>query len=329
LFRIGWELARQGIRTNSDGGEDVQALLVKHRDELESLRQQVITLRKGAEIDRAAASEVRSQAAIAQGNIVRLEQEIELFKSITDASIRTKGVELHSFELFEGESDNSFKYRVVFLQRAQKHATIKGNLTLEISGTDDGIPRKLALTALAPVPAPGPAGRLELNFVYFQMIEGDITLPAGFVPVRIRAEVGCRSQRIDRSFEWHLVRLEHMWKSLMSSSDGRWHNADFEWHSCRWHHYICWNPGGAVNGKYRPRMMSRQCAPQQMVMFTERGGSFGSCERTVGNVSSSDHVEPQVMLCQWRCQIQSHRDEKAHKSYWYSLTGLNYFRSWR
>ncbi len=188
--------------------EDVQALLVKHRDELESLRQQVITLRKGAEIDRAAASEVRSQAAIAQGNIVRLEQEIELFKSITDASIRTKGVELHSFELFEGESDNSFKYRVVFLQRAQKHATIKGNLALEISGTDDGIPRKLALTALAPVPAPGPAGRLELNFVYFQMIEGDITLPAGFVPasVRIRAEVsGARSQRIDRSFEWHLV----------------------------------------------------------------------------------------------------------------------------
>lgn len=188
--------------------EDVQALLIKHRDELESLRQQVITLRKGAEIDRAAASELRSQAVIAQRNIVRLEQEIALFKSITDASIRTKGVALHSFELLKGKNDSSFRYRAVFLQRAQKHAAIKGHLTLEVTGMDGGKPRALALAALAPVPEPGPAGKLELNFVYFQMIEGDITLPAGFVPVsvRIRAEVsGARSQRIDRSFGWHVV----------------------------------------------------------------------------------------------------------------------------
>ena len=190
--------------------EDVQALQAKHRDELGSLRQQVITLRKGAEIDRAAASEVRSHATVAQANIVRLEQEVELFKSITDASVHTKGLALHSFELLQGKSDGAFKYRVVFLQRAQKHATIKGHLTLEVSGTDDGIPRTLALTALTPDPKPGQGGRLELNFVYFQMVEGDITLPAGFVPafVRIRAEVsGARSQRIDRSFEWHLVEI--------------------------------------------------------------------------------------------------------------------------
>ncbi|MBK6287522.1 MAG: hypothetical protein IPJ33_00595 [Gammaproteobacteria bacterium] len=206
-YRLGVSAGGNQERIATMECEDAQALLAKHRDELNSLHQQVITLRKGAEIDGAAASEVRSQAAIAQAKIVRLEQEVALFKSITDASIRTKGVALHSFELFAGADDRSFRYRAVFLQRAQKHSTIKGHLTLEVSGTDSGGARTLALKALAPNPEPGPTGRLSLDFVYFQMVEGDITLPSGFLPslVRIRAEVsGARSQRIDRSFEWHL-----------------------------------------------------------------------------------------------------------------------------
>lgn len=207
-YRLGMSAGGNKERIATMECEDAQALLAKQRDELNTLRQQVMTLRKGAEIDAAVASEVRSHAASAQAKIVRLEQEVELFKSIADASIRTKGVALHSFELFEGADASSFRYRAVFLQRAQKHSTIKGHLTLEVSGTDGGKARTLALKALAPNPEPGPAGRLALDFVYFQMVEGDITLPSGFVPslVRIRAEVsGARSQRIDRSFEWHLV----------------------------------------------------------------------------------------------------------------------------
>lgn len=186
----------------------LQPYLSQCRAETDDLRQRVVILETGTEIDREAAATLRVELAAAQAATARLEREIELFKSITDPSIRTKGLALHSFELLPAEAEHAYRYRMIFLQRAQKHVELKGSATMRVSGTEGGKPRTLELAQIATDDSGAAPARLGLQFVYFQVLEGTITLPSGFAPaqVRVQAETGgARPQRVDRTLEWAIA----------------------------------------------------------------------------------------------------------------------------
>jgi len=176
-------------------------------EQLEQCRQQSVNLDKGAEIDAVALAQARKELAQARTRIERLEQESALYQSLIDGSVRTLGLTASNLEIStpDGEPARRYRFRLTFIQRAERHAELQGFATLTVLGTQDGKLRKVGLAELS-----GRASdrRLPLKLIYFQTLEGDFSLPDGFDPVSVQVHAETKagkSQRTDRTFDWHLV----------------------------------------------------------------------------------------------------------------------------
>jgi cell division protein FtsB len=202
-----WIAWSRGAAEAASLQEQLRALELVHQgteEEVGALEQQVMNLRKGAEIDAAAAAEARSDLARARSEVSRLEQEVSLFESLIDSSVKTRGLVIHEFLILDSGSAAAghYRYRIVLLQRAQRHVELTGSATMSIVGMLDGKERRFELPELGP----NEADRFRpLKLTYFQVIEGDIALPKGLLPQRITVTADIKTgkpQRIQRSFDW-------------------------------------------------------------------------------------------------------------------------------
>ena len=179
------------------------------REQLEQCRQRTVNLSKGAEIDAAVLAQTRAEVAEGRARMARLEQEVTLYRSLVDGSVRTAGVSVHSLDIAriaDGEGQR-YRYRLTFIQRAERQTEVRGFALITVAGTRDG--------KAVSLPLPGPderksGHRVPFRFVYFQTLEGDFSLPDGFQPaqVRIRTEINTRKgkpQPAERTFEWTVV----------------------------------------------------------------------------------------------------------------------------
>ena len=168
-----------------------------------------MNLSKGAEIDAAVLAQTRTEVAEGRARMARLEQEVTLYRSLVDGSVRTAGVSVHSLDIARvaGSEGQRYRYRLTFIQRAERPTEVQGLALITVVGTRDGKAHSL--------PLPGPderrsGNRVPFRFVYFQTLEGDFSLPEGFQPaqVRIRTQINARKgkpQPAERTFEWTVV----------------------------------------------------------------------------------------------------------------------------
>lgn len=169
-----------------------------------NLTQQVANMGKGTEIDHAAASSLRSEFAAARTQISRMQQEITIYKSLMDNSVKTRGLVLHRLEVRRAAEPLHYRYRLVFLQRAQKQILLRGSVEISVSGMRNGVPISLRAEELFVDGQEQP--RLEL--LYFQTIEGNFSLPPGFEPGQIHIEAnigGARAQRLEQTLGWMVL----------------------------------------------------------------------------------------------------------------------------
>jgi hypothetical protein len=190
-------------------GEDAETVALASRihaleDEIQSLKQTVTNLETALEIERTASSAIRSELAAEKAQAGRLQTELEVYQSLMDTSIRTKGLGVHRFELSKSASADVVHYRLTLLQRAPGKVQLTGTISLTVKGLQGGQSRVLKLAQMS---STGQPDQLRLQLVYFQTYEGDLRLPEGFTPneVRIVAVVTKgRPQKLDVVKEWKL-----------------------------------------------------------------------------------------------------------------------------
>ena len=195
LFAAAFWMGRLGSTSDAASGSlgEIEADVRSKADEIRVLEQQVANLQAASGIETTASSQVRSELSQAQADVDRLSREGELYRSLMDSSVRTRGLTLHQLELQGAGKPGVFRYRVTFMQRAQKHTEVSGKFSLSVKGLQKG---KIVLLPLAVQP---------LKLLYFQVLEGEFRLPEGFSPqgVRIVAELSKgRPQRLETTQDW-------------------------------------------------------------------------------------------------------------------------------
>ena len=173
----------------------LEAELRARSDEVRILEQQVANLQAAAGIGAAATAQLRSTLSETQASVERLSREGELYRSLMDSSVRTRGLGLHRLEIRRGMLPDTFVYRVTLLQRAQKHVQLAGKIALAVKGVRGGKPASVELPSRS------------LDMLYFQTLEGEFRLPEGFEArtVRVTAEAGKgKPQKLDSTQDWKL-----------------------------------------------------------------------------------------------------------------------------
>ena len=166
---------------------------------IEDQEQQVATLKRSDQISRDANRDLQGALAEREEEIAGLRADLAFYERLVGATGQRRGLSVHAIRL-QPQGGEAWHFATTLTQNLNRGAVSTGQLSLAIEGTQAGRLRKLAWAELRRQPqAPGAA----YSFKYFQQVEGDVFLPAGFAPVRVEVRLQPRNGgSVTESFSW-------------------------------------------------------------------------------------------------------------------------------
>jgi hypothetical protein len=159
-----------------------------------------------AELDTIRIGRAREQAEVTrtigelQATVARQTQELAFYRGIVAQGAAAVGVKVQQIHITAGAKPQHFMVRLALVRSVRPDTVALGSVVLSVDGSGaDGKPITLDLPALAK------QKELPFNFRYFENLDQDVALPAGFHPEKMAVEV--RSNKKDvapasQSFLW-------------------------------------------------------------------------------------------------------------------------------
>jgi hypothetical protein len=161
-----------------------------------------------AELDTIRIGRAREQAEVTrtigdlQAQVARQTQELAFYRGIVAQGAAAVGVKVQQVHITPGTKAQRFVVHIALVRSVRPDSVAVGSIALSIDGaTADGKAATLDLPALTP----SKQKELPFNFRYFENLDQDVALPAGFQPEKLAVEV--RSSKKDvapasQSFPW-------------------------------------------------------------------------------------------------------------------------------
>lgn len=179
--------------------DDLQQELRQREQTVADLQDRIVVMERAAEIDKQGYREIDESLRNMQSEILELKEEVAFYRSIVSPRESSRGVRIQRFKITPGSEAQSFRYKLVLTQVITNSKLTRGNVHIEIEGLRDGHHETLGLDKVATEKA----DKLPFRFRYFQNFEGDLLLPAGFMPSRILVRVVSSSgNTLQKSFDW-------------------------------------------------------------------------------------------------------------------------------
>lgn len=165
----------------------------------EALAQQASTLARSDQVSREANTRLQSLLAEREEEIAGLRADVDFYERLVGATSQRRGLSVHALRM-RPQQAGAWHFTAVLTQNLQRASVSTGRLSVSIEGSRAGQLTRLDWDALRQQPrAPG----IDYSFRYFQELEGDVFLPAGFTPVRVIARLQPRSGAVvERSVTW-------------------------------------------------------------------------------------------------------------------------------
>ncbi|MBS0422389.1 MAG: hypothetical protein JSR66_32080 [Proteobacteria bacterium] len=161
-----------------------------------------------AELDTIRIGRAREQAEVTrtisdlQAQVAKQTQELAFYRGIVAQGATAVGVKVQQVHITAGTKARHFIMHVALVRTVRPDSVAIGSVALSVDGTTaDGTPQTLDLPALTAAKQK----ELPFNFRYFENLDQDVALPAGFKPEKMAVEV--RSNKKDvapasQSFPW-------------------------------------------------------------------------------------------------------------------------------
>ncbi len=185
------------------------ATLRTQAQQIESLQQKVATLSRSDQISRDANRDVQGTLAERDEEIAALRADVAFYERFVGATGQRRGLTVHELQL-QPQSDTAWHFTATLTQNLNRGAVSSGRAVVSVEGMQAGKLRRLEWAELRQQPsAPG----VDYSFKYFQQIEGDVVLPPGFTPLRVRVRLSPQgAAAVEQSFAWA--------DALKTASDG-------------------------------------------------------------------------------------------------------------
>jgi len=165
--------------TYTELGAEAGEIPAAAEQELLTLQEELEVQRVQHELDSAALDMVREEIAAQKEQIANLEEGLRFYKGLMAPEELAHGLSLRKLELVATQASDRFVFRLVAQQEALKHSTLKGTLSIELFGQQGG---QEVSYPLADLSDDIEDNTVTLRFRYFQSIDGELVLPAGFTP---------------------------------------------------------------------------------------------------------------------------------------------------
>jgi hypothetical protein len=203
----GWAVFEYGrSRAGFDGhaAREAQGALATRIMELEAENRRLsgenAVLEQARDIDRRAYEEVDHNLAALQDELLELKEEAAFYRRLVNAS-DAKGLQIESVKLQRDGESAEYHYRLVLTQYTSPPSLTQGDVRMSVAGLINGVQTELSHQELLGADK----GALSFRFRHFQELAGSLTLPPGFVPMRLILKVAPRDAGkapLERTYPW-------------------------------------------------------------------------------------------------------------------------------
>ncbi len=200
-----WLGKQEGASSQANAVAERDQLRIDVQDkslELNNLRQEVANLKLGSQVDRKASEGVKTEVVELKGQIAALQEDIGFYRGLMSPTSNDRGLTIGSLNVISRGVPRQYNYKLVVQQLATRHDTLNGNLTFTVVGQQDD---KLMTLHLKDISDNVSYKNIKLRFKYFQTIEGVLTLPENFEPIRIELVAqtsGTDKVVVEKKFGW-------------------------------------------------------------------------------------------------------------------------------
>ena len=190
-----WGLWRAFTPAPADAVVQLQAQQAR----IDELEQRITDLARSDVISREANQQVQATLAERDEEIAALRADLAFYERFVGPTAQRRGLAVHALEL-KPQDAQTWHFTATLTQNVNQQAANSGRVSLALEGSQDGRMRQLDWAALRQQPN---AGGVPYSFKFFQRVEGDILLPAGFHPVRVKVRLAPQGGRpVEQSFTW-------------------------------------------------------------------------------------------------------------------------------
>jgi hypothetical protein len=176
IFDVGPDIA--GFRRGEADRalSDVNETAKRQRDELAELRARVAQAERQQQIDRATYGDLSRQVKVLSDENATLKEDLVFFQSLMPAGGREGTVSVNRFKLQADALPGEYRYRLLLVQNGQRAKEFRGSVQLVVNVQQQD--RSVVLT-LPVEPQPGNVPGFQLNFRFFQRVEGTFRIAPG------------------------------------------------------------------------------------------------------------------------------------------------------
>ena len=184
---------RKQIRFLSQELLDLSERLERSKARQAVLEQESTVLRKANRLLRE--GEIQQQAELS-----RLQTELDFYGRLAGTGGEQTGLAVYHVELSPSQSPRVFQYVLTLTQNIRRASIISGKVKIDLEGTIDDRPVTLFWSQLSA----GSEAEPSFRFKYFQQLEGYLTLPEAFNPIRLVITLAVKDRRepVSRSIDW-------------------------------------------------------------------------------------------------------------------------------
>lgn len=176
--------------------------LQETREQMSTHNQRVIMLEQGGEVDRRSTEGLRQNMVDLRTQIATLQEEVAFYKGIMAPSTNKNDLRIQKVDIVKALEEHRYRYKVVMTQMGVNQGYISGLAAVNITGVLDG---KQIVYGLRDLSEDVEDYGIKFKFRYFQEIEGDMVLPAGFIPESVEVVLqsnGSKANRVTETFPW-------------------------------------------------------------------------------------------------------------------------------
>lgn len=182
---------------------DMQDKLAESEKHNQALNDEITVLQRQREVDETAHQQAQGAMEDLQKKLTETQEELGFYKGIVSPAAGEEGVRVQSLRFSNGGAPRLYHYRLVLMQARTRELRVSGNVGMKIYGVQDGKPVMLDARELAPQ---GSHPNFGFALQYFENLEGDAFLPAGFQPGRVEVTVQENGQQpVQQNFDWNSV----------------------------------------------------------------------------------------------------------------------------
>lgn len=176
------------LREQRDGLKRSEALL----------KQELANAKRAEFITRSANSQIQESLAEKDEQIAGLRADMDFYERLVGSGGRRHGLSVHNAEFSPG-AGNAWRYTITLTQNLNRGGLTSGQMQFAVDGVSGGKLKTLNWSQLLQKPE---APAQDFSFRYFQQIEGDVMLPLGFTPQRVRVSVSGGFGKQEQRFDW-------------------------------------------------------------------------------------------------------------------------------